>query len=386
MQSTHRPAAGANSPVDGYVARGSVNQTLANIRAGAGTSAQPTATSALVALQSSATTNQYTDLARGILCFDTSSIPDDAIILSATIRLRGIFKQNGLGSPDLHITSASPASSANLVSADYGTLGSTSFGSISYASFSDSAYNEIALDSNGLAHISKTGVTSFGVRTSWDLTGTFTGTWGAFLASQLWWSTADETGTGQDPELVVTYALPAEAERGARLIGMEFADDERGATLVGGVAADSERPATLHGFDVTDSDRSAKLTGVRPFADRGAKVTGFETASSIRGATLLGRIPTEVQSSRGAKITGRLYNKRPKIGAIKEVVMNTGIIPSAPALGLHIAAPSAQLATIDADSAFHDADSPDVDAGGFLFASKALRPGGVFWAAPRGGV
>lgn len=206
---TVRPAAGDNSPIDGYVGRGSVSENFATIRSGSGNTSTSTSTSLGVLLQStSGGSNLYFGLLRGILCFDTSSLPDGVTIVSATLRLRGVSKSNGFGgSPSLHVTSVSPASTAALANSDYGTFGSTSFGEISYAAFSASSYNEITLNSNGLAHINKTGVTAFGLRHSWDLTGTFDGSWGTDLMMSMGISSADETGTSQDPELVIEYGV-----------------------------------------------------------------------------------------------------------------------------------------------------------------------------------
>lgn len=204
---TVRPVAGSSSPVDGRVARsgGGVNETFSTIRAGAGTLALDNEASGLIGLDASATPSQYNGLNRLILCFDASSIPDDSTITAATLRVRGVFKTNGLGSADMHVVSATPASTSALVNSDYGNTGTVSFGSVSYASFSDSAYNDISLNASGFTTISKTGITCFGLRTSWDQSGSFGGVWASLASTQLWISMADEAGTTQDPELVITY-------------------------------------------------------------------------------------------------------------------------------------------------------------------------------------
>src|SRR5690554_3011578 len=129
---TLRPAAGANSPVDGSVGRAGFNQTFSNIRSGAGNSSGVSLGVDAIVLTASTTTNQFQSLWRVIICFDTSSLPEDAIITSATLRLYGATKEGELGTTSLDVVSASPSSTSNLVDSDYSTLGTTLFGSIPY--------------------------------------------------------------------------------------------------------------------------------------------------------------------------------------------------------------------------------------------------------------
>src|SRR3990167_7115079 len=99
-QITVNPAAGANSPVDGWVQRSAVDETFSTIRGGAGTTADTTGSSENTpVLSSSATTDQFAVLRRGIFCFDTSSIGINSDITSAIISFVGSVKNNGLGSP-----------------------------------------------------------------------------------------------------------------------------------------------------------------------------------------------------------------------------------------------------------------------------------------------
>ncbi len=204
---TAYPAAGSNSPVDGIVQRGSVNETFSTIRSGAGNVSSNTTTTIEALLRGSSTSNQFDFLTRGIMCFDTSALTATASISAAVLKGFGNNKSNGLGSADVHICGATPASTSSLANSDYGQLGSTSFANISYASFSTSAYNTFTLDSNGIANISKTGISSFGFRLSWDMNNSFTGTWGSFATSLAYIRSADQTGTSEDPYLEITYSL-----------------------------------------------------------------------------------------------------------------------------------------------------------------------------------
>lgn len=203
------PAAGANSPVDGYVGRaGAIDETLATIRAGAGNNSDETPETLSVYIEASATTNQFDNLFRSIVCFDTSSITDGTTINAAVLSVWGSTKSNGLGSPDLHAVASTPAATNALADSDYANVGTTSFGSVAYASFSTVAYNDITLDSNGRNNISATGVSKFGFRNSWDQSGTFGGVWASNANSNLVPFSADKAGTTNDPKLVVTFSFP----------------------------------------------------------------------------------------------------------------------------------------------------------------------------------
>lgn len=193
---------------DWSVARASTDQTLANIIAWAGTNAYPTSTDNWAwSLLCSTTTNQFSAMRRAIFTLDTSSLTAAASISSVVFSLYGSFKSNGIGSDNLHICSATPSSNNTLVSADYWQLGSTSFANISYASFSTAWYNDLTLDANGIANVSKTWISKFGSRLWWDINGSFTGTWSSWQITQIHCFFADNTGTSQDPKLVVTYTV-----------------------------------------------------------------------------------------------------------------------------------------------------------------------------------
>lgn len=227
---TLKPASGNNSPVDGRVQRlASGIETFSAIRAGAGTLADPDGSSTggymFVGMRATDQDESYYSLDRSIICFDTSELPSDAVIESAAIRLHGAYKTNTLGSSGLHITSASPQSTATLAASDYSRLGTTSYGSISYSSFSDANWNSIELNQNGIDHINKDGVTAYGVRLGWDLSGNFSGTWSPSAETHLWFSAAEDAGGAYAPELVIHYSIYIEP------------DISSGLTLVPGGAA-----------------------------------------------------------------------------------------------------------------------------------------------------
>lgn len=195
---------------DGWVFRGGVNETFSNIRSGNGTNGFDTSTSAQCGkLNASTTTDRYESQVRGIFLFDTSSLPDGDTINSAIISIYGSAKVNtGMGTPDFHIASAVTSSNTSISNSDYENRGTTSFGNVTYSSFSTSSYNDISLNASGLANISKIGISKFSAQNSWDMLNDTTGlTWQSSGQSGFVCYFADQTGTSNDPKLVVTHTV-----------------------------------------------------------------------------------------------------------------------------------------------------------------------------------
>lgn len=196
---------GANDPVDGVVSRTTVDETWTTIVAGAGKGTGVGIGYINIRTIATATSNQFERIERGIICFDTSALTAGATISAVVLSIRGTGKTNGLGSPDLHVCSATPANTNNLVNADYGQLGTTSFGNVAYADYSITGYNDITLNASGISNISKTGISKFGTRLSWDINNNFTGTWASGANSRL---SYNAVAFGSNfPTLVVTYTV-----------------------------------------------------------------------------------------------------------------------------------------------------------------------------------
>lgn len=203
------PTGGAVSPADGYVGVSAVNTTFSAIRTLSGMVGAVTGSTIDVLLIASSTTNQYDSLRRGIFCFDTSSIPVGAVISSATIKLYG-SRSSGIGIVDLHIASATPATTSSFLASDYAQTGNVSFGSVIGAAWLTGA-NTIALNANGIANITKGGVSKFSAKLSWDINNNFTGAW-TLGGSASYSLTASETATvANKPTLTVNYTLPNSA-------------------------------------------------------------------------------------------------------------------------------------------------------------------------------
>lgn len=189
--------------VDGYVARGSVDEAFSTIRAGAGSASGDSDASASTLLEASSTNNQFATLRRLIMLFDTSSLTSNCTINSAVLSVYGNDKDDSLDADTFDIVSSAPTSNTELANADYGNVGSTSYGNVAYASFDTSGYNDVTLNATGLATVSKTGISKFGARIGWDISGTFSGSWSD---SALTYHTGIMADTGSNkPKLVVTY-------------------------------------------------------------------------------------------------------------------------------------------------------------------------------------
>jgi len=106
---------------------------------------------------------------RSAVFFDTSSLPDDVYITSATLSLFGFVD---VSDTDFDITVVDGSSLIPpLALSDYGLLRgqATSGGAFNTAGFSTSGYNDIPLNAAGMGWISKTGMTKFGLRSSLDI-------------------------------------------------------------------------------------------------------------------------------------------------------------------------------------------------------------------------
>lgn len=196
---------------DGIVGRNDQDETWAAIRSGTGTGSDGAGSqNYFMFIKSSATLNQWSNLRRGIFLFDTSVLGTSAAVSAATLSLYGTTKGDNLASaPDLDIYTVAPASNTAIANADFLTFGSTSqtTGPITYASLSTSGYNEWTFNSTGIANVSTSGVSKFGSQNANYDVANVAPSWSSFTDSWFEGYYADQTGTANDPKLVVTYSL-----------------------------------------------------------------------------------------------------------------------------------------------------------------------------------
>lgn len=137
---------------------------------------------------------------RSALFFDTSSLPDSAVITAATLSLYG-FLDASQTDFDITVVNGSLLNDP-IVDGDYGDLlnETTIGGAINTAGFSISGYNDIPLNAIGMGWISKTGMTQFGLRSSRDIAANGTLPFAEWVAVHSY-----EQGVGYRPQLNVTY-------------------------------------------------------------------------------------------------------------------------------------------------------------------------------------
>lgn len=196
---------------DGRVYRGVVSETFSAIRAGAGQVIATSGTNYAHAwLSSAATTDRYRVLARNGYVFDTSSIPDTDDVSNAVLSFMSSASNTLLGDTDVDIVSYSPASDTNIATGDYASgFGTTRYATgIAITAHTHETYTDFTLNATGIAAISKTGNSRFGVRCKWDVDDNFTGSWvsGNDKNTNVSYYQSENTGTTKDPKLVVEHA------------------------------------------------------------------------------------------------------------------------------------------------------------------------------------
>lgn len=207
----------SGTAVDGVVIRSGVDEAIGVIRAGAGMTTDTTDPTYVCYIDTgpASTSNKFFTLKRGIFLFDTTLLPANAVISSATLNFWVTATANGFSgaasaNSALVAVSSAPSSNTSLANGDYSNLGSTDFGrSVSQGSLSTGAYNSITLNASGIANITNAGISKFGLRYGWDFDNTITGiTWATSNSQGVQMDLASHTGTTQDPKLSVTYTLP----------------------------------------------------------------------------------------------------------------------------------------------------------------------------------
>ena len=150
---------------------------------------------------------QWVTLGRAIYLFDTSALGAGFSIGSAVMSLYGLSKVDNLSiTPDVDVYASTPASNTSLASGDYAQIGSVSqTGSpLTYANMSTSSYNDFTFNATGRENIAKTGVSKFGTRNANYDVAAVTPAWLSNTSSYFIFYFADQTGTANDPKLVVS--------------------------------------------------------------------------------------------------------------------------------------------------------------------------------------
>jgi len=208
--STFYPDVGTGgTTVDGSMDRVVTGESWATIIAGAGTIADATSASIYAFyIAKGASTDTWGDLGRSIFLFNTAVIDTDDIS-SAIISFYGWNLADSMAlAPNVDIYTSTPTLNNDLAASDFSQVGSTSqTGSPkAYADLSATDYVNFTFNDVGRGNIAKTGISKFGMRNAnYDVSGTAP-TWSNNFASRWGVRTADQTGTANDPKLVVVHS------------------------------------------------------------------------------------------------------------------------------------------------------------------------------------
>jgi len=223
------------SSVDGYILSAPGESSWADVREGVSDnfSANDAAGFAKISIKSGETENTWVSLSRSIVSFDTSTLPDDISISSATLSLHGgAGKDDELSiAPSVNVYAVTLTDDTDLLltqgemEAIWDSCGSTAYcdTAITFASWNTSGWNSFILNATGLAAISKTGNTRFSIReVKYDVSGT-SPTWFYGGASDdetdIYFWAADYSDGSYAPKLTVTY--PTSTMTGGNLAVVE---------------------------------------------------------------------------------------------------------------------------------------------------------------------
>lgn len=200
--------------VDADVMRSDI-QLFPDLRAGIGNGmgdhANPTISSGAIAWTPEP---KYSTLYRGLFSFDTTFLPDDAIVTAAWINITTTYRNNGLGGPTASVvfTDIAPGSWTNIIISDYQRFGDTDLTERilldDIAAGTDETHQFI-MNAAGRNWISKTHYTMVDLRISNDVDDVTPPLWSAYGREVIrCYSIEGAPSNDMIPLLVVQYNLP----------------------------------------------------------------------------------------------------------------------------------------------------------------------------------
>ncbi|MFN3692674.1 MAG: LamG-like jellyroll fold domain-containing protein [Candidatus Paceibacteria bacterium] len=203
-----------SSSVDGWTQYESTQISWSAIRTANGTGSGDTdATRYVLAAAAGTATSTFNNLRRGIFVFNTAPIADTDYISGATLSFVATAKgdHDAINERFANLTSASTASNVAIAASDYQsqsvhTTKLSTDKSIKYDIVADSStYTDWTLNSDGLANISTSSVSKFGLRFVEDISST-TMPWNSGYNYGISIRLADTANTSLDPKLVVEHS------------------------------------------------------------------------------------------------------------------------------------------------------------------------------------
>jgi hypothetical protein len=204
--------------VDGYCVENTA-QSWSSLRADVGSSHNDTSSPLIIALLSSALTNQFYNMHRSICLFDTSSLTGQTVTeatLGATYYTHSNTYPETAG---VALVGSTPASNTDLVNSDYMELGDTRYCDSDVEDTSWSGVMTWSMNATGIAAIDIDGITKLGLVLGFDFDNS-PPTWTASgKQANLQVRSAENTGTASDPYLEVITVVSA-AGSPAALLGL----------------------------------------------------------------------------------------------------------------------------------------------------------------------
>ena len=196
--------------VDSSITYNNNNQAWSTLRAGAGTALSKSGDYNYGPSLMAATapnTDKYNQFGRTVWSFNTSDIPDNAVISNVSFMLGRVGGKNtNLGTPSFGLTGGTLASNTSIAAGDFDGFATTEFITrFSYADVATADLKTVYLNEAGRNYIDKTGFTVFYGRDSWDLDNSFTGTWVTASRSRLLFASVTMATVGYRPYINVTY-------------------------------------------------------------------------------------------------------------------------------------------------------------------------------------
>lgn len=159
----------------------------------------------------------WLNIDRTFLSFDTSALPDNAIVSSTTVNLYTLenYDQYNDAYSYVNISQGLQSSATSLVNADIDNCGNAitnpTIGSENkdLTGIGKNTYTSIEMNATGIGWVSKTGYTKLCLREGHDVTNNPTvNDSSSWKVSGLYIATSETAGTSKDPYLDITYTVP----------------------------------------------------------------------------------------------------------------------------------------------------------------------------------
>lgn len=171
---TANPVAGANSPCDGDMEATSRATWSAAQTAATADTVNVTLSNTFVLKASKNSAVDWT-VRRSVYNFDTSSLTSAATISSAVFSIAGQGSApSNTDSTTIDVVQATPSATNDIATSDFPNVGTTVYATMNSSSWvaTSGVFNDFTLSASGRSNISKTGVSSFGLRLGRDTTNT----------------------------------------------------------------------------------------------------------------------------------------------------------------------------------------------------------------------